>query len=108
MLRRCIVANKFITLEKAKSEIKRLQGYIDLVEAYKPSSIEQEIVKEYAMKSSIPEVSKKLNVSHEKIVEVISSRGKDELHKIVRSGYMKKTKPHRRVETSPIIFTRID
>lgn len=102
------MANKFITLDQAKSEIKRLQGYVNLVEAYNPSNIEQEIVKEYAMKSSIPEVSKTLNVSYEKVVEVISSRGKDELHRIVRSGYMKKTKPHRRMEYSPLIITRID
>jgi hypothetical protein len=102
------VANKFITLDKAKAEIKRLQDYVNLVEAYQPSNLEEEIVKEYATKSSIPEVSKKLNVSYEKVVEVIRSKGKDELHKIVRSGYMKKTKPHRTREITPLIFARID
>jgi hypothetical protein len=92
------VANKFITIDKAKAEIKRLQDYVNLVEAYQPSNLEEEIIKEYATKSSIPEVSKKLNVSYEKVVEVISSKGRI-LHKIVRSGYMKETKPHRTRES---------
>lgn len=97
------MANKFITLDRAKAEIKRLQDYVNLVETYRPSNLEGEIVKEYAMKSSIPEVSKKLNVSYEKVVEVISSKGKDELHKIVRSGYMKKIRSRRTYEFSPLI-----
>ncbi|MEH7482608.1 hypothetical protein V7157_16435 [Neobacillus drentensis] len=86
------MANKFITLDRAKTEIKRLQYYVNLVETYQPTSLEQEIIKEYAIESSIPVVSKKLSVSYEKVVEVISSRGKDELHKTVRSWYMHKTK----------------
>jgi hypothetical protein len=86
------VANNFMTLDKAKKEIMRLQNYVDLVESYQPKSIDQEIVKEYALTSSINEVSRRLSVSYEKVVEVISSLGKDELHKMVRSAYMKKTK----------------
>ncbi|MEH7181107.1 helix-turn-helix domain-containing protein [Neobacillus vireti] len=89
------MANKFITLEKAKTEIKRLQYYVNLVETYEPINLEQEIVKEYAKTSSINEVSRRLNVSYETVVDVISSMGKDELHKLVRSGYMKKTKHSR-------------
>jgi hypothetical protein len=49
-------------------------------------------IKEHAITNSIKKVFEKLNVSHEKVVNVITSLGKDELHKIVRSGYMKKTK----------------
>ncbi|MFP5111812.1 hypothetical protein ACSU64_05470 [Bacillaceae bacterium C204] len=91
------MASKFITLDRAKSEIKRLQYYVNLVETYEPINLEQEIIKEYAKTSSIPEVSKRLNVSYEKVVEVISSRGKeDELHKIMRSWYMHKTKNQRK------------
>lgn len=85
-----------ITLDRAKSEIKRLTYLVDLIESYQPSNLEEEIVKEYAIASSIPIVSKKLNVSYEKVVEVISSKGKDELHKQVRSWYMLKTKSSRR------------
>lgn len=95
------MVNNFITLEKAKIEIKKLQYYVDLVEAYQPNTLEEEIIKEYAMTSSIPQVSKKLSVSYEKVLEVISSKGKDELHKIVRSGYMKKTKFNRKRENTP-------
>ncbi|WP_419955959.1 hypothetical protein ACN6MT_11460 [Neobacillus niacini] len=86
------MGHKLMTLERAKKEINMLQAYVKLVESYQPTTIEQEIVKEYAIKNSIPKVCEKLNVSHDKVVDVISSLGKDELHKIVRSGYMKKTK----------------
>ncbi|MFB3164719.1 hypothetical protein ABLO26_25495 [Neobacillus sp. 179-J 1A1 HS] len=83
---------KLMTLDRAKSEIEKLQYYVDLVESYQPKSIEQEIVKEYAIKNSISEICKTLSVSHEKVVDVITDLGRDKLHKIVRSGYMKKTK----------------
>ncbi|MFB3164738.1 hypothetical protein ABLO26_25590 [Neobacillus sp. 179-J 1A1 HS] len=86
------MANNFMTFDKAKKEIQRLQHYVDLVEGYQPISLDQEIVKEYALTSSLKEVSKRLNVSYEKVADVISSLGKDELHKVVHSAYMKKTK----------------
>lgn len=89
------MANNFMTLDRAEAEIKRLQYYVDLIETYQPTTIEEEIIKEYAITNSITEVSKRLNVSYEKVVDVITDRGKDELHKIVRSGYMKKTKHSR-------------
>lgn len=86
------MANKLITLDRAKNEIQKLQYYVNLVETYQPSNIEQEIVKEYAIKNSIPEVCETLSVSRDKVVDVITTLGKDELHKIVRTGYMQKTK----------------
>lgn len=86
------MANNFMTLDRAKKEIGRLQHYVELVEGYQPISLDQEIVKEYALTSSLKEVSKRLNVSYEKVADVISSIGKDELHKIVHTAYMKKTK----------------
>jgi hypothetical protein len=89
---RCYVANKFMTLDRAKNEIKKLQYYCMLIETNKPINLEQEIVKEYAITNSIKKVCEKLTVSHEKVVDVITTLGKDELHKIVRSGYMQKTK----------------
>jgi hypothetical protein len=85
------VANNFMTLDRAKKEIKSLQYYVDLIESYEPINLEQEIVKEYAITNSISKVCEKLTVSHENVVDVITSRGKNELHKMVRSGYMKKT-----------------
>jgi predicted CoA-binding protein len=95
------VTIKIITLDRAKSEIKRLQAYVDLVEVYQPATLEEEIIKEYAITSSIPAVIKKLSVSHEKVVDVISSRGKDDLHKIARSVYMQKTRRQRERSTLP-------
>ena len=48
-----------MTLERAKREIVKLQHFVDLIESYQPSSLDQEIIKEYAKTSSIPEVCKK-------------------------------------------------
>lgn len=59
------MVNKVITLYRAKSELERLKYIINLIESYQPSTLEEEIVKEYAIESSIPVVSKKLNVSYE-------------------------------------------
>jgi hypothetical protein len=90
---RCfVVVYRLMTLERAKKEINMLQAYVQLVESYQPTNPEQEIVKEYAVTNSIKKVCEKLTVSHEKVVDVITSLGKDELHKIARSGYMQKTK----------------
>jgi hypothetical protein len=84
-----------MTLDRAKKEINNLQYYVNLIELYEPINLDQEIIKEYAITNSITEVSKRLNVSYEMVVDVITDRGKDELHKLVRSGYMKKTKHSR-------------
>lgn len=87
-----MVVYKLMTLERAKKEITMLQAYVELVESYKPTNIEQEIVKEYAITNSNKKLCENLSVIHERVVDVISSLGKDDLHKFVRSGYMKKTK----------------
>ncbi|WP_161487567.1 hypothetical protein [Paenisporosarcina indica] len=36
------------TVEAAKKEIKELQAFVVLVETYKPSTLEEKILKEYA------------------------------------------------------------
>lgn len=92
---------KLITIQKAKQEIKRLQTYIDLVEGYKTDTVEKIIIKEYAETNSIVKVVgilKKRDISVEKqdVVEVIKSKPTDELHRIIRKGYMLRTKHTRR------------
>jgi hypothetical protein len=85
-----------ITLDRAKAQVKKLQDYIALVETYEADTLEKQIVKEYAITNSIAIVSKNLGVDREEVVYVLQRRGKDELHKIVRSGYMYKTRASRR------------
>ncbi|TWE08738.1 hypothetical protein FB550_101766 [Neobacillus bataviensis] len=86
---------KLITVDKAKAEIKRLQYYVDLVESYETDTLDRAIIKEYAITNSIEKVTKSLNVGREYATEVIKRRGTDELHKMMRSGYMLKTRPNR-------------
>lgn len=87
------MAKSFMTLDRAKKEIEKLQDYVELVESYQPQSIEQEIVREYALTSSIKAVTHKLGVEHQKVVEVLKKKSpKDKLHQFVRAGYLQKLK----------------
>lgn len=97
--------NKLITVEKAKAQVKILKSYIRLVESYEADTLEKQMIKEYAYFNSIEEVAKVLNergysVEGRPIVgadvsSVIKLRSKDELHKIIRSGYLNRTKHSR-------------
>lgn len=62
------------------------------------------IIKEYAQTNSIIKVLGILNkrgtgIERETIVEVIKSKPQDELHRIIRKGYMLRTKHTRRENT---------
>lgn len=93
---------KLITVQKAKEEIKRLQTFISLVDSYEADSAEKVIIKEYAISNSISKVVNVLkeqnitlngkSIEKNDVVMVITSKATDELHRLVKSGYMKKTK----------------
>lgn len=90
---------KLITYKKAKEEIKRLQRYCDLVESYQTDTLEKIIIKEYCLTNSMTKVIEKLNylgVTRESVVSIINGKPQNELHKIVKSGYLYKTRPSRR------------
>jgi hypothetical protein len=97
-----------ISVEKAKEEISKLQQYIDLVENYEADTLDKLIIKEYALTNSIDKTVKAVNdvgyaIDHKEIerdyvVSLLKKRGKDDLHKLVRSAYMEKTKYKRAVE----------
>jgi hypothetical protein len=87
--------SKLITVERAKKEIQRLQHYVDLVESYPVDKLENLVIKEYALTNSIVKVTEKLSLEREYVTAIIKSRGNDELHKILRNGYMSKTKANR-------------
>jgi allophanate hydrolase subunit 2 len=96
---------KLITVRRAKEEIKRLQEYIDLVESYEADTIEKLIIKEYAFTNSIFEVIRNLdrngiridNKPLEKnyVVSVINGKANDKLHRLIKSGYLLRTKHSR-------------
>jgi uncharacterized protein YceH (UPF0502 family) len=97
-----------ISVEKAREEILKLQQYIDLVETYEADTLDKLIIKEYALTNSIDKTVKAVNavgyainqkvVERDYVVSLLKKRGKDELHKLVRSAYMEKTKYTRAVE----------
>lgn len=88
------------TYEKAKREIKDLQNYITLIDNYKVNNLEQFIIKNYALTNSSSSVIKNFNknnpgfppISREYILKVIKGPPIDELHRILRKGYIKKYK----------------
>lgn len=97
---------RFLTIPQAKMEIKRLEMFIDLVESYEADCIEKWIIKEYSFTSSVPEVvqratERNLNAVIDKkyVSDVLNSKPKDELHRLVRQGYRNKSK-HLRKKTS--------
>lgn len=88
---------KLITVERAEREIKRLQHYINLVDTYPDDTLEKWIIKEYAYTNSIVKVIQNANekglthqdepLTKEYVTSVISGKGNDELHRLLRSGY---------------------
>lgn len=95
-----------LTVEQAKTQIKRLQEYVDLAESLQPRTFEEHVIKEYAYLGSITKVACRLNeagwlvdknpVEVEDVRKVLRKRGINDLHKIIRSGYYKRTLPTRR------------
>lgn len=91
---------KLRTYEKAKEELDLLQSYIDLVDNYEVDDIHSFIIKYYSITNSASGVIKKAKnsdlffseeiLTRELISEVIKSKPIDELHKVVRSGYIKR------------------
>jgi hypothetical protein len=94
------------TVDQAKRKIETLQMFVDLVEGYRPETIEQKVLKEYAYLGNIVKVAEKVNSMGYSIDErpyegtdisnIIKGKGNDELHKYIRKGYLIKTRPSRR------------
>lgn len=90
------------TVEGTKKEIKRLQDFVRLVENYDASTIEKKVIKEYAYLGSIEKVASKMNKEHGLTIDstyvsqFIKSKPQDELHKLIKSHYLLKTRPSRR------------
>lgn len=102
------MTHKLISIPNAKMELKWLQSYIELVDQYEANTIEKWIIKEYAFVSSMKEVVNRANqkgltqsngdpIDQKFVRSVINSKPKnDELHKILRSGYLLKIRPNKR------------
>jgi hypothetical protein len=105
---------QLITYKNAKEEVKRLQAYIDLVDNFEADTIEKKIIKEYAFTNNGSEIARIFEqrgitmsgkpITKEDVLSVIKGKANDELHKILKSGYLKRTK-HSRSKKSDSIGT---
>jgi len=90
------------TVVQAKDEIAKLKEFVDLVESFQPVTLEDQIIKEYAYIGSVEKVAVKVNemgysngsrpFEKEDISNIIKSKPTGDLHKLIRSGYLKKTR----------------
>ncbi len=90
-------------VEAAKKEIKELQDFVFLVENYKCFTLEEHVLKAYAYLGSINKVVEKINnefgdhtIDSNFVRTLIQSKPKDNLHKILKTNYLLKTRPNRR------------
>lgn len=99
------MTSKLITYDRAKRELERLNRFVSLVDEYPSNTLEQWIIKEYAITNSLVEVARRANdkgfringdveIDRDHVVIVVDSKPKsdDELHKLLRNGYKAKSK----------------
>lgn len=96
--------------KQVQDEINTLVNYLNLIDNYKIESIENLIIYEYAIHNSISKVIKSIKsdknnskyykdfylITPANIKKTILTTPKDELHKIIKKQYLKKTLPQRR------------
>jgi uncharacterized tellurite resistance protein B-like protein len=72
------------------------------VKSFEADTVDKIILKNYAITNSIKEVTKILkefgyeNIDSHYVSSVIKGKPSDELHKILRAGYMKRTRTSRK------------
>lgn len=91
-----------LTVDKAREEIEQLNEYVNLAENYEANTIEKLILKEYAFLGSAQKVAAELNrreiiinkrdVLPQDVTAIIKSKATDDLHRIIRNGYIHKYK----------------
>ncbi|KAA0941644.1 hypothetical protein FQ087_21055 [Sporosarcina sp. ANT_H38] len=95
------------TVDQARKEIKILQGFINLVESIQPQTLEEQIIKEYAYIGSVEKVAIKVSelgylksdgqpFEKEDISNIIKGKPTNDLHKLIKTGFLKKTRHTRR------------
>jgi len=90
-------------VEAAKKEIKELQEFVFLVENYEVKTLEQKIFKEYAYTGSMAKVVENINnesgseiIDKVFVANLLLSKPQDNLHKILKTNYLLKTRPSRK------------
>lgn len=103
-----ILMKRLPTVSEAKTEIRSLQSFVQLVEEYQTKTLEQKILKTYAYTGSIKEVVSQLNqvledvnlplIDAALVTDLLKSKPKDQLHRILRTNYLNKTRHMRKTE----------
>lgn len=97
------------TVAEAKTEIRSLQDFVQLVEEYQAHTLEQKVLKTYAYTGSIKEVVTRLNREIESehlalidatfVTELLKSKPQDQLHRVLRTNYLSKTRHMRKAKS---------
>lgn len=102
---------KLKTVVAAKKEILELQAFVLIVESYEVFTLNQRVLKEYAYLGSIVKVVEKVNIEIGRdiidsafVTQLLQSKPQDELHKILKSNYLLKTRPARRISKQKQYF----
>lgn len=96
----------FMTVDAAKNKISQLSSYVSLVESFEAETLEEHIIEQYARIGSMKKVVDKVNqmnipsiknpIEVDDVREVLTSRGKNELHKTIRTLYLRRIRSSRR------------
>lgn len=89
-------------IEEAKEQIERLEKYIEAVESYQPTNMEEEAVYLYVQLESVTKVVKMLNdkgyragnrkLNTVDISTIIKSKPKDSMHEMAKQRYTRNKK----------------
>ena len=86
-----------MNVERARKIREEMDYFLETYNNYTTKDLHTLVIKQYALTGSIKKVTEKLNVLEypiepDEVRDIIKSKPKDELHKIVRSYYMTKSK----------------
>ncbi len=91
------MTKKLITYDRAKSEIERLQAYVEMIDNFAINDFEDWVIYNYAITNSMTKIVKKATdenvlidgrpIETADLSEIINGKTKTELHRILRLGY---------------------
>jgi len=100
------MTKNLITYDRAKSEIKRLQAYVEMIDNYVINDFEDWVIYNYTITNSMTKIVKKAAdenvlidgrpIEIKDLSKIINSKTKTELHRILRLGYRQRIRKSRR------------
>lgn len=89
-----------MTVAQAKMKIHELNRYVYLAESFEVNSTHDQIIKNYAHLGSLQSVADKMqmmgyDIEIEDVRAALRQTSKSDLHRIIKTGYMKRTRSSR-------------